>query len=200
MSAEDSSLNNNNNKEKIMISAMKKIKKIISVSILTVSIFSITGCEFMNSKVQSMKGSISGNEYIASFYSNDGEKFMTMHGERIDLSPNTVKEYDYVDGGYNKVLSSVVTITIDGKEVENCGSTAIFAEEGLKPDVDFTMDNIKNINSSSDGSVSAERRHEPSVHTDAGARGDGFELLFAELGKIDHYLDIRNARSVIERV
>lgn len=128
-----------------MISAMKKIKKIISVSILTVGIFSITGCEFMNSKVQSMKGSISGNEYIASFYSNDGEKFMTMHGERIDLSPNTVREYDYVDGGYNKVLSSVVTITIDGKEVENCGSTAIFAEEGLKPDVDFIMNNIKTL-------------------------------------------------------
>ena len=41
----------------------------------------------MHSKVQSMKGSISGNEYIASFYSNDGEEFMTMHGERIDLSP-----------------------------------------------------------------------------------------------------------------
>ena len=50
----------------------------------------------MNSKVQSMKGSISGNEYIASFYSNDGEKFMTMHGERIDLSPNTVREASYV--------------------------------------------------------------------------------------------------------
>lgn len=133
---------------------LKYLKRITVVALATASIFTITGCEFMNSKVQSMKGSISGNEYIASFYSNDGEKFMTMHGERIDLSPNTVKEYDYVNGGYNKVLSSVVTITIDGKEVENCGSTAIFAEEGLKPDVDFTMDNIKNINSSSDGSVS----------------------------------------------
>lgn len=121
---------------------MRKIKRIISTAILTVGILSLTGCEFMNSKVQSMKGSISGNEYIASFYSNDGEKFMTMHGERIDLSPNTVREYDYVDGGYNKVLSSVVTITIDGKEVENCGSTAIFAEEGLKPDVDFTNKNM----------------------------------------------------------
>jgi len=49
-----------------------------------------------------------------------------------------------------------------------------------------------------DALARSERRHEPSVHTDAGARGDGFELLFAELGKIDHYLDIRNARSVIE--
>lgn len=111
---------------------LKYLKRITVVALATASIFTITGCEFMNSKIQSMKGSISGNEYIASFYSNDGEKFMTMHGERIDLSPNTVKEYDYVDGGYNKVLSSVVTITIDGKEVENCGSTAIFAEAGLK--------------------------------------------------------------------
>ena len=132
---------------------LKYLKRITVVALATASIFTITGCEFMNSKVQSMKGSISGNEYIASFYSNNGEKFMTMHGERIDLSPNTVMEYDYVDGGYNKILSSVVTITIDGKEVENCGSTAIFAEEGLKPDVDFNIDNIKNINSSSDGSV-----------------------------------------------
>ncbi len=132
---------------------MKKLKKIAAAALLTVSVLSLTGCEFVNSKVQSMKGSISGNEYIASFYTNNGEKFMSMHGERIDLRPNTVREYDYVDGGYNKVLSSVVTITIDGKEVENCGSTAIFAEEGLNPDVDFTMDNIKNINSSSDGSV-----------------------------------------------
>lgn len=132
---------------------LKYLKRITVVALATASIFTITGCEFMNSKVQNMKGSIYGNEYIASFYSNDGEKFMTMHGERIDLSPNTVKEYDYVDGEYNKVLSSVVTITIDGKEVENCGSTAIFAEEGLKPDVNFTINNIKNINSSSDGSV-----------------------------------------------
>lgn len=132
---------------------MKKMKKIAAAVLLTVSVLSLTGCEFVNSKVQSMKGSISGNEYIASFYTNNGEKFMSMHGERIDLSPNTVREYDYVDGGYNKVLSSVVTITIDGKEVENCGSTVIFAEEGLNPDVDFTMEDIKNINSSSDGSV-----------------------------------------------
>ena len=100
-----------------------------------------------------MKKNISNNKYITSFYSNNKKKFITMHKKHINLNPNTVRKYDYVDGGYNKVLSSVVTITIDGKEVENCGSTAIFAEEGLKPDVDFTMNNIKNINSSSDGSV-----------------------------------------------
>lgn len=132
----------------------KKLTNLMIGIIFMVSTLSFTGCEWFNSQVQSMKGSIEGNEYIATFYSNDGEKFMTMHGERIDLSPNTVREYDYVDGGYNRVLSSVVTITIDGKEVENCGSTAIFAEDGLYPDVDFTMESIKSINSSSNGSIS----------------------------------------------
>lgn len=33
---------------------MRKIKRIISAAILTVGILSLTGCEFMNSKVQSM--------------------------------------------------------------------------------------------------------------------------------------------------
>lgn len=36
-------------------------------------------------------------------------------------------------------MSSVVTVTIDGKEVESCGSTMIFAEKGLETDVDFTQ-------------------------------------------------------------
>ena len=131
---------------------MKKFKKIVAAVIIGVVFSStLTGCEFFNSKIQSMKGSIEGNEYVANFYTNEGEKFMTMHGERFDLNANTVREYNYAGGGYNKVQSSVVTITIDGKEVENCGSTVIFAESGLTPDVDFT---VSNIESRSTGNVS----------------------------------------------
>ena len=39
-------------------------------------------------------------------------------------------------------LASVVTITIDGKQMESCGNTIIFAESGLKPDVDFSLSDI----------------------------------------------------------
>lgn len=123
----------------------KKIKaeKFVALGLIILFVAgTLTGCEFFNSKVQTIKGSIAGNEYIASFYSNNGEKFMMMHGERIDLNANTVREYNYAEGGYNKVQSSVVTITIDGKEVENCGSTVVFAEEGLEPDVDFEQQDI----------------------------------------------------------
>ena len=128
----------------------REMKLIVTGLLILMMIGSLTGCEFVNSKVQSMKGSITGNEYIADFYTNNGEKFMTMHGERIDLNANTFREYNYAENHYNTVQSSVVTITIDGKEVENCGSTVIFAEEGLTPDVDFQQ---QDINGESNGSA-----------------------------------------------
>ena len=115
-------------------------KKLLLVPIITLIIGSLSGCALLNNEVNELNGSITGNSYNASFYSNEGVKFMDMSGQKIDFSSNIVKEqsYDSDSGwGYTETLSSVVTITIDGKEVESCGSTMIFAEEGLNPDVDF---------------------------------------------------------------
>ena len=113
--------------------------------------FTLFGCASFDSKVTEIKGSITGNTYTCKFYSNEGENFMTAEGEKIDLNANVVKErtYNESDGwGYNKTLSSVVTITIDGNQIENCGSTVIFAEKGLEEDVDFQQ---QDINSSASG-------------------------------------------------
>lgn len=91
---------------------------------------------------------------LVSFYSNEGDKFMEMSGQKIDLTPNIVEEaqYSYNNGwGYVETVSSVMTITIDGKEIESCGSTIIFAEKGLQPEVDFTAPEF--INSVTDGSI-----------------------------------------------
>lgn len=52
--------------------------------------------------------------------------------------------------GINQTLSSVVTVIIDGKTIESCGSTMIFAENGLNPEVDFNSPEV--IKSTSDGS------------------------------------------------
>lgn len=133
----------------------KNIKKILIVTILTiVCTFNMAGCALFESEVNELNGEISGNTYNASFYSNDGEKFMDMSGQKINLSSNIVKEYSYSSGsgwGYVETLSSVVTVTIDGNEVQSCGSTMIFAENGLKPEVDFI--NPDKIESTTDGSL-----------------------------------------------
>ena len=129
-------------------------KIIVAGMIVAMSVGSLSGCALLDNTVNELNGSITGNTYNASFYSNEGEKFMDMSGQKIELKSNIVDEYTYSSGsgwGYTETLSSVVTVTIDGKEVESCGSTMIFAEKGLNPEVDFKSPEV--INSTTDGSL-----------------------------------------------
>lgn len=124
---------------------MKNTKKICCMLLLFVYCLSMTACAMLEKDVSEMAGSITGNTYNAMFYSNSGELFMTVQGENIDINENIIREQTYSDGswGYTKTLSSVLTITIDGSEMSSCGSTIIFAEEGLEPDVDYIQEDIK---------------------------------------------------------
>lgn len=125
----------------------------MAILFTVVAMVNLSGCALFQSEVNELNGSITGNTYHASFYSNEGEKFMDMSGQKIDLASNIVRERTYSDGswGYANTLSSVITVTIDGKEVESCGSTMIFAEDGLEPEVDFQSPDV--INSTTDGSL-----------------------------------------------
>lgn len=128
-------------------------KRIVMAATVVMLAVGLTGCGLLDSEVNELNGTIKGNTYNVSFYSNDGENFMNMSGEKIDMSSNTVEEPVYTDGGwgYSETMSSVVTVTIDGSEVESCGSTMIFAENGLDPEVDFKSPEL--IESASNGSV-----------------------------------------------
>lgn len=128
-------------------------RRIVMAAAVAVLAVGLTGCALFDSEINELNGSIKGNTYAVSFYSNDGVNFMNMSGEKIDMSSNTVEEPVYTDGGwgYSETMSSVVTVTIDGSEVESCGSTMIFAEDGLKPEVDFKSPEL--IESASGGSI-----------------------------------------------
>ncbi len=133
---------------------MKKIiHHITSLALIIVLAASLSSCANVESGVHDMNGSITGHTYNCQFYTNDGEEFMDVTGSKIDMNANVVNEYTYTsDGvwGVTKTMSSVVTITVDGKQINNCGSTVIFAEEGLEPDVDFQ---VQDIHSTTDGSL-----------------------------------------------
>lgn len=131
------------------------MKKKILITVLTMlfAIISCTGCALWDNEVNELNGSITGNTYNAGFYTNQGKNFMNVSGQKIDLQSNVIKEktYNNENGwGYNQTLSSVVTVIIDGKTIESCGSTMIFAENGLNPEVDFKSPEV--IKSTSDGS------------------------------------------------
>ena len=120
------------------------MKKLICIFLALCVMSAIAGCAMFSNEVNSLNGSITGNTYECQFYSNDGNKFMTLTGQKIDINANPIREKVYGDRGweYTKTLSSVVTITVDGHQISNCGSTVLFVEDGLVPDVDFQIENI----------------------------------------------------------
>ena len=134
---------------------MKKRSKLV-ILLATVAILAtmLTACEWagFGSSLNDLKGSIKGNTYECQFYSNSGELFMTAEGKNIHMSPNIVNEYTYTgeDWERTETMSSVITITIDGKQIESCGSTVLFVEKGLKPDVEFDTTDI-HISSDANG-------------------------------------------------
>lgn len=137
------------------------IKKIRLIAILlAIAIISVTlgGCALFSSEVHSLKGNLIGVSYTAEFYDNYGVKSFTVSGEKIDIEGNTIEETGYDSAGTtttNYTLSSVLTITIDGKQMESCGDTIIFAENGLKKDVDFSIQDIQSTSSNSISSLTS---------------------------------------------
>lgn len=105
------------------------------------------------SKLFNIEETLTGRSYTCEFYSNDGNKFMTVSGDKVNIKGNKVKEYDISsDGDESKKysLSSIITITVDGKQIESCGTTVLFAQKGLTPDVSFDPDSLGDIDSKAD--------------------------------------------------
>ena len=130
------------------------VKGLAVLAFVVALAYSFSGCAMFRSGTQEMVGSIKGCRYHIMFFDNHGKLFMTTTGENINLTHNVVKEeaYNPNDGwGYNLTVSSVVTLNIDGHQMESCGSTMIFAEDSLSPDVEFEP--ITNIASESSGSL-----------------------------------------------
>lgn len=125
----------------------KKINLGIMLCVMLVSTVFLSGCDIAawGNKLNNLSGNIKGNTYECQFYSNSGDLFMTAEGENINIRPNIVDEYSYSESGWmiTETMSSVITITIDGNQMESCGSTVLFVEEGLEPDVDFKTEEMK---------------------------------------------------------
>ena len=111
---------------------------------MMVAVFAGCSIAGLRNKINELSGSIKGNTYECQFYSNSGELFMTAEGENINMRSNIVDEYSYSENGWmvTETMSSVITITIDGKQIESCGSTILFVEEGLEPDVEFDTTDV----------------------------------------------------------
>lgn len=124
---------------------MKRIKALLATIICICIITGLTGCADNDDYLNDVKGNLSGNSYTIYTYDNYGQKVMTTTGDKINIAGNKTKSKGYDSEGNETTsydVSSVITILIDGKEIESCGDTCIFEQKGLKPEVDFTQENI----------------------------------------------------------
>lgn len=106
----------------------------------------LTGCSAFQSGIHDLRGSVVGNEYYIDTFDNYGIRTLRTHGEQIDIDNNVVSETEYnSESGYTTVnkLSSVITITVDGKQFISCGDTCIFYDTRLTPEHEFYLDNIE---------------------------------------------------------
>ncbi len=123
----------------------KNIKKLTAIILMMLMVLSLSGCAILDSKLNDIKGDLIGNSYTIRTYDNYGSIVMTTTGNRINIVGNPVETTSYSsDGevitGYE--LSSVITINIDGEQIQSCGDTCIFEGKGLQPDAVFSQNDI----------------------------------------------------------
>ena len=123
----------------------KKKKRIFAVLLSAILVVALTSCSKLGSIINEIHGSLIGNNYTVYTYDNYGNQTLKTSGKKISITGNKIETVSYdSDGravtGYD--LSSVITITIDGKEIESCGDTCVFVQKGLEPEVDFSLDEV----------------------------------------------------------
>ena len=123
----------------------KKNKRIAKAVLSVILIVMLTGCSKIGSIINEIHGSLIGNNYTVYTYDNYGNQTLKTSGKKISITGNKIETVSYDSEGRAVTgydLSSVITITIDGKEIESCGDTCVFVQNGLKPEVDFSLDEV----------------------------------------------------------
>ncbi len=122
---------------------MKKNKITCLICVVVLAVISLSGCAMINNVFNKVREEWSGINFVASVYDSYGNKTLKMKGS--SLSINTLKESGIFldsEGNDKTYQSSVLDVTIDGKQVLMVGDTIIFAEDGLDMITDFSVDEI----------------------------------------------------------
>lgn len=127
------------------------MRKALAFVVLMLMAAGLAGCAKLQSGIHDLHGSIIGNEYYIDVFDNTGIRTLRSHGKRIDIDNNIVEEETYSsssDEWYStKTLSSVITITIDGKQLISCGDTCVFYDKRLNPEYEFYLDSVDSSSS-----------------------------------------------------
>lgn len=126
------------------------MKKFICFMMLFAVVLGLCACSLPETTVVATAAANEGEDqklsFMAEFYDNEGQMWMNVEGTTFNIKANRIKEYAYDTDGvwtYSYATSSIVSIDIDGKDIESCGSTVIFYDTRLmKHDMELPTDTI----------------------------------------------------------
>ena len=121
---------------------MKRIKKVLCLILVLITVFSLSGCSWLDSQIKDLKGELIGNSFDISIYDNFGNNTLNISGDKVQVDANTVKVKSVdSEGNWSTTyeMSSVISNTIDGNNMEQVGNTVIYAERGLNKITDFEL-------------------------------------------------------------
>ena len=118
---------------------MKTPKAILMAFLIAIISSTTESCADDSGEIMSISEEEAKQDFAfeAVMYNNSGENFVTFRGHSFDIRPNKVKQYGYdSDGVYRSYYetSSVVTVIIDERKIDTCGSTILFKDTNLKID------------------------------------------------------------------
>lgn len=138
--------------------------RIKSIFVVLLLIFTLTGCTDDHSVTVNEKTSEEPEKitYEAMMYDNTGNNFLTFEGNQFTITPNKIKQYGWnTDGTWTSYYetSSVVTVEIDGKYIQSCGSTIIFKDTRLSMLEIPSELNMVGADTENEYTVSEDRRY-----------------------------------------
>ena len=126
------------------------MKRFICALLTCLMVLSLTGCVSSGPKSESLSSEQEDGKvkltFTAEFYDNSGTQWLSATGSSFDIVPNKVKEYAYSTEGYWQytwTMSSVMSVFIDGKQIDSCGSTILFADDRLEK-LDMRINDVIN--------------------------------------------------------
>lgn len=120
---------------------LKRLTATVLIAVLIA--LTTTGCA-LDDDAETMSGI--NITFDAMFYDNSGNNYVTFTGNEFNITPHKIKQYGYDSSG-NYIsyyeTSSIVSVDIDGHNVDSCGSTIIFKESSIdiipiEDDIDLT--------------------------------------------------------------
>lgn len=107
-----------------------KNKKIGLLLVVFTIILLFSGCNYLNNEMGKMKEALRGRQATVETFDEDSKVIDKIQGESISITRDT--KFDETDDEGNKIKnSSVIDITIGGKEMNHVGSSLILYEKGL---------------------------------------------------------------------